>query len=41
LIVPHEAIAASREAGRFARFVVAGHGAQGLIEALAGLRILT
>jgi len=41
LVVPHEAIGAARDAGRFARFVVAGHGAQGLIEALAGLRVLT
>ncbi len=41
LIVPYEAIAASRDAGRFARVVVAGHGAQGLIDALASLRVLT
>lgn len=41
LIVPHEAIGESREARRFARVVVAGHGAQGLIDALAALRVTT
>jgi uroporphyrinogen-III synthase len=38
LVVPHEAIAASPEAARFARVVVAGQGAPALVDALAGLR---
>src|SRR5262249_35578564 len=37
LVVPHEAIGASREASRFARVVVAGQGASGLVDALARL----
>ena len=41
LVVPHEAIAAARDARRFGRVVVSGHGAQGLIEALAPLRLTT
>lgn len=41
LIVAHEAIGAARDAKRFARVVVAAHGAQGLIDALASLRVTT
>lgn len=41
LVVPHEAIGAARDAQRFARVVVAAHGTQGLIEALAALRVTT
>ena len=40
LVVPHAAIA-ERDAKRFARVVVAAHGTQGLIEALAALRVTT
>jgi uroporphyrinogen-III synthase len=38
LVVPHEAIAAHREAGNFARVLVAPHGTQGLIDTLSQLR---
>jgi uroporphyrinogen-III synthase len=41
LVVPHAAIAATPAARRFARSVVAGHGAAGLVEALAALRVTT
>jgi len=41
LIVPHEAIAAARDAQRFARVVVTGHGAAALIQALSSLRVTT
>ena len=41
LVVPHEAVAAARDAQRFGRVVVAAHGAQGLIESLAALRMTT
>lgn len=37
LIVPHEAIARHRDAKRFARVVVTGHGTAALIDALASL----
>lgn len=39
LVVPHEAVAASREARRFARVVVAPAGAQGIAAALSRLRV--
>ena len=39
LVVPHEAIAADREARRFARVEIAAHGAAGLIEALSRIRV--
>jgi uroporphyrinogen-III synthase len=39
LVVPHEAIAAEREARRFARVEIAAHGAAGLIEALSRIRV--
>jgi uroporphyrinogen-III synthase len=39
LVVPHEAIAAHREARRFARVVVAPHGAEGLVQALSQIRV--
>ena len=39
LVVPHEAVAAGREARRFARVEIAGHGAAGLIEALSRIRV--
>ncbi len=39
LVVPHPAIAAEPDARRFARVVVASHGAQGLIEALSAIRV--
>ena len=41
LVVPHAAIAAHTAARRFGRTVVSGHGAAGLIEALAGLKVTT
>jgi uroporphyrinogen-III synthase len=41
LVVPHEAIAAHRDARRFARVLVAPHGAAGLAETLSQLRVLT
>ena len=41
LVVPHPAIAAEPDARRFARVVVAGHGAAGLIEALSRIRVTT
>ncbi len=39
LVVPHEAIAAEREARRFARVEIAAHGAAGLVEALSRIRV--
>jgi uroporphyrinogen-III synthase len=39
LVVPHPAIAADPEARRFARVVIAGHGAEALIEALNAIRV--
>jgi uroporphyrinogen-III synthase len=39
LVVPHAAIAADPEARRFARVEIAGHGAEGLIEALSRIRV--
>jgi uroporphyrinogen-III synthase len=39
LVVPHEAIGSHREARRFARVVVAPHGAEGLAQALSGIRV--
>lgn len=41
LVVPHEAIAAHRDARRFARVLVAPHGAEGLIETLSQHRVPT
>jgi uroporphyrinogen-III synthase len=41
LVVPHEAVAANREARHFGRVVVAAHGAEGLITALSQLRVTT
>ena len=38
LVVPHEALALAADARRFARVVVAPHGAQSIVEALAPLR---
>ena len=38
LVVPHPAIAAHREARRFARAVVSGHGTEALVETLALLK---
>jgi len=39
LVVPHAAIAAHREARRFARTEVSGHGAQALVRTLSTLRV--
>ena len=39
LVVPHPAVAAHREARRFARVLVAPHGAEGFIETLSQLRV--
>lgn len=39
LVVPHEAIAAHREARRFAQVAVAPAGAEGILNALSGLRV--
>jgi len=39
LVVPHAAIAAHPDARQFARVVVAAPGAEGLVSALAGLRV--
>ena len=39
LVVPHPAVAADPEAHRFARVEIAGHGAEGLIEALSRIRV--
>jgi uroporphyrinogen-III synthase len=39
LVVPHVAIASSPAARRFARVVVAGHGAEALIETLSEMRV--
>jgi uroporphyrinogen-III synthase len=41
LVVPHEAIAAHRDAARFARVVVSGHGTAGLARALEQIRVST
>jgi uroporphyrinogen-III synthase len=41
LVVPHAAVAAHREARRFARVLVAPHGAEGFIETLTQLRVAT
>jgi hypothetical protein len=41
LVVPHAAVGARPEARRFARVVVAEHGAVGLIEALTQIRATT
>ena len=41
LVVPHEAVAAHRDARRFARVLIAPHGAEGLAETLSQLRVLT
>ena len=41
LVVPHPAVGASAAARRFGRTIVSGHGASGLVEALAGLRVPT
>lgn len=38
LVVPHAAVAAHPDARRFARTVIAGHGPEGVIEALTGIR---
>lgn len=39
LVVPHAAVAAHRDARRFARVLVAPHGAEGFIETLSQLRV--
>ncbi len=39
LVVPHEAIAAHRDARRFARVLVAPHGAEGLAQTLSQIRV--
>jgi uroporphyrinogen-III synthase len=41
LVVPHVAIASSPAARRFGRVVVAGHGAEALIDALSEIRVST
>ncbi len=41
LVVPHEAVAAGPEARGFARVLVSPHGAEGLIDTLTQLRVLT
>ena len=41
LVVPHAAVAAHADAGRFARVAEAQHGAEGLIEALTRIRTTT
>ena len=41
LVVPHEAVGANREARHFGRVVVAAHGAEGLVSALAQRRVTT
>ena len=38
LVVPHEAIAAHPDARRFGRVAVAGHGPEGIVEALSPMR---
>jgi len=38
LVVPHEAIAAHPDARRFGRVAVAGHGPEGIVEALSTMR---
>ena len=39
LVVPHEAVAANREARRFARVIVAPAGAEGIVSALSRLQV--
>lgn len=39
LVVPHEAVAANREARRFAKVIVAPAGAEGIVNALSRLRV--
>ena len=39
LVVPHEAVAANREARRFAKVIVAPPGAEGIVNALSRLRV--
>lgn len=41
LVVPHEAVAAHRDARRFARVLVAPHGAEGFANTLSQLRVPT
>jgi uroporphyrinogen-III synthase len=41
LVVPHEAVAAHRDARRFARVLVAAQGADGLADTLSQLRVTT
>jgi len=41
LAVPHPAVAAGASGRRFARVVVAGHGAEGLVQALSRIRVTT
>jgi uroporphyrinogen-III synthase len=41
LVVPHEALAAHRDAKRFARVLLAPHGTQGLVDTLLQLRVTT
>jgi uroporphyrinogen-III synthase len=41
LVVPHVAVGAHRDARRFARTVIAAHGAEGLVHALSTLRVTT
>jgi uroporphyrinogen-III synthase len=41
LVVPHPAIGAHRDAQRFARVLVSGHGTPALIDALTSLRVTT
>jgi uroporphyrinogen-III synthase len=41
LVVPHEAIAAHRDARRFLRTIVSSHGAEGLARALEQIRVTT
>jgi uroporphyrinogen-III synthase len=41
LVVPHPAIGAHRDASRFARVLVSGHGTPALIDALTPLRVTT
>ena len=41
LVVPHEGVGRHREARRFGRVLVAAHGAEGLVNALAQLRVTT
>lgn len=41
LVVPHDAVAAHRDARRFGRVLVAGHGAESLANTLSQLRVMT